>query len=207
MSYHDTVLRAAGYASCLAIYWSSWEKKEALDAASLLLAPSALKHADDYGFVVDPLVDIELAPRKKKPIKRLLFAGRLNENKRYKEILQAYGKVLMTRKDVEVWIHSGTGAYAKLDPFYNRWHRTSEKLTREAYSELLCNSDAGAYLSRDEGANITVLEMILAGIVMVLPKRPWVESYLAHYSIRLSVKIVSCQLCLTGYWITLMSAG
>lgn len=176
VSFEDTVLRAAGYASCLAIYWSSWEKKEALDAASILLASSVLKHADEYGFVVDPLVDVEPV---KQPLlvkqKRLLFAGRLNENKRYKDVLVAYGKVLMSRKDVEVWIHSGTGAYDKLDAADSRWHRTSEKLPREDYGRLLAGSQVGAYLSRDEGANITVLEMLLSGLVMALPKRPWVE--------------------------------
>lgn len=176
VKYHDTILRAAGYASCFAIYWSAWEKKEALDAASLIVASSGLKWADEHGFVVDPLVEVPTSPPKgERTKKRLLFAGRLNENKRYRDILEAYGKVLMTRQDVEVWIHSGTGAYAKLDPADSRWHRTSERLTHDGYAELLGQSDVAAYMSRDEGANITVLEMLLAGIVVALPLRPWVE--------------------------------
>ena len=182
VAYTDTVIRGAGYATCYGIYWSDFERENALKCASLLLAPSAVKAMEERSFVVDALVDVPPPKAAKDPVrKRLIFAGRLNANKRWREILEAYAKVLMARTDVEVWLHSGTGAFSKLDKTNARWHRTSERLSTEAYLDLLASSHAGAYLSRDEGMNVTTQEMIASGIVMVLPKRPWVERILPNY--------------------------
>lgn len=177
VNYTETVLRAAGYATCLCMYLSEFEKRDALNAISMFLAPAAVKFADDNGYVVELPVSSWVehrtfaAGRKK----QLLFAGRLNTNKRFKEVLEAYGKVLMTRKDVTVWVHSGTGIMKKLHPEDSRWHQASERLPIKDYKKLLADSDAGAYMSIDEGLNATVLEMVLNGISMVLSKRPWVE--------------------------------
>jgi hypothetical protein len=174
-------LRAAGYASCFGMYWSRWEREQALLAASQFCQPGVMKAMEDRAFVVDALVDVTgIRPytmqRRLSP-KRLLFAGRLNSNKRYREIVEAYSKVLMgrTEKDLEVWIHSGTGAFSKLEAADHRWHRTSERLSREEYWKVLGGSHVGAYLSHDEGANVTVQEMLAAEIVLALPDRPWVQ--------------------------------
>lgn len=172
-------LRAAGYATCFGIYWSAWERQMALEAAALYCAPAVVKAAEERSFVVDALVDAdELGPstwRKAGP-KRLLWAGRINQNKRWEEVIEAYARVLQSRSDgVEVWVHAGTGAFGKLAPAQHRWHVTSERLSREAYLDLLRSSHVAAYLSHDEGANVTTQEMLAAGIVLALPKRPWVE--------------------------------
>ncbi len=169
-------IRAAGYASCFGCYWSRWEKEEALTAASLYMQPSVLKRWDERAHVVDALVDVpEVVFSRESERKRLLFVGRLNTNKRYKEVVEAYGKVIMARADVEVWVHAGTGAFKKFAPSDHRWHRTSERLPREAYWRLVKTAHVGAYLSRDEGANVTVQELLASGVVMALPRRPWVE--------------------------------
>jgi len=183
---HNTVnpvqlaVRAAGYAVCYGMYWSRWEKEAALNAAAQYVQPGVLKDWESRSFVVDALVDVDAAAQaiaKAETPKRLLFAGRLNSNKRYKDVIDAYSRVLMARRgDVEVWIHSGTGAFSKLAPAGDhRWHRTSERLSREDYWKLVGSSHLGAYLSHDEGANVTVQELIACGLVMVLPDRPWVK--------------------------------
>ena len=142
---------------------------------------AAVKGMEDRGFVVDALAESPIGEAAQRPEvpKRLLFAGRLNSNKKYRDVLGAYAKVVMQRSDVEVWVHAGTGAYAKLNPADARWHRTSERLPREEYWKLLATSHVGCYLSGDEGANVTVQEMLQAGIVMLLPRRPWVEKLFA----------------------------
>jgi glycosyltransferase involved in cell wall biosynthesis len=173
-------LRAAGYASCYGVYWSKWEKQSAIDAAAQYCTPGVLKAIDERAFVVDALVDVDPAmaasPRPAKP-RRLLFAGRLNSNKRYQEVLDAYAKVLMARPvgEVEVWVHAGTGAFGKLEKAFHRWHRTSERLDHAAFHELIATAHVGCYLSRDEGANVTTQELIASGIVMALPDRSWVH--------------------------------
>jgi len=173
-------IRAMGYAVCFGIYWSKWEKESALNAASQYVTPGVLKGWDERSFVVDALVDTRGADgmiSKAGRTKRLLFAGRLNSNKRFEEVVKAYSRVLMAREgDVEAWVHSGTGAFNKLKPSgQHTWHRTSEKLAREDYWRLLGTSHVGAYLSGDEGANVTVQEMLACEIAMVLPDKPWVE--------------------------------
>jgi len=183
---HNTVnpvqlaVRAAGYAVCYGIYWSRWEKEAALNAAEQYVQPGVLKDWESRSFVVDALVDVDAAAQsihKSETEKRMLFAGRLNSNKRYKDVIDAYGRVLMARRgDVEVWVHSGTGAFGKLGPpGEHRWHRTSERLDRDKYWELIGSSHLGAYMSYDEGANVTVQELIACGLVMVLPDKPWVH--------------------------------
>lgn len=174
----ELALRAAGYASCFGLYWSKWEREGALAAASVYCSAATLKAAEERAFVVDALVDVSnLAKEVTRPAwpKRLLFAGRLNANKRYEEILQAFGKVLMTRKDIEVWVHGGTGAFVKLDAAQHKWHFTSERLSQVDYWGLLGTSHVGAYMSHDEGANITTQEMLASGVVLALPKREWVR--------------------------------
>lgn len=46
---------------------------------------------------------------------------------------------------------------------------------RKQYHELLAGANVGAYASLDEGVNATVLEMLAWGIVLALPRKPWVE--------------------------------
>lgn len=174
-------VRAAGYATCFGLYWSSWEKEGALSAAEMYCKPGVLKEWDERSFVVDALVGLDeayLEAKRRDDRKRVVFAGRLNSNKKWREVVDAYAKVLMSRDagDVEVWVHAGTGAFGKIgDPKMHRWHKTSEKLPREEYWKLLGSSHVGAYWSHDEGANVTVQEMILAGVVMILPRRDWVR--------------------------------
>lgn len=176
VTYIDSVVRGAGYAVGAGIYWSKYERDAALNCASLFLSSAAVKAMEENSFVVDALVDVPEYKRvEPEGMKRLIFAGRLNVNKRWRDILDSYGKVLMQRKDIEVWVHSGVGAVKKLDPADSRWHRISEKYSYDDYIKLLSESHVGAYWSLDEGMNISVLEMLMAGIVMVLPNRPWVH--------------------------------
>lgn len=183
---HNTVtptqlaIRAMGYATCFGMYWSRWEKEAALEAAASYVTPAVLDGWDRRAFVVDALVNLPpekaAARRRSKKVKRLMFVGRLNSNKRWREILDGFGSVYQSREDVEVWVHAGTGAYGKVgEPELHRWHRTSERLTRDAYWDLVQTAHVGAYLSRDEGANVTVQELITAGVAMALPDRPWVR--------------------------------
>lgn len=177
-------LRAAGYATCFGVYWSAWEREQALEAARQYCAPAVVRLAEERSFVVDALVDAEALAeptwRKSGP-RRLLLCSRLNANKAWRDVLESYGRVVQSRREpVEVWVHAGTGAFAKLGPpADHRWHRTSERLPRQAYLELLRGSHVGAYLSRDEGANVTTQEMLAAGVVLALPRRPWVERLFA----------------------------
>lgn len=180
----DAGCRALGYAMALCAYFSTWERDEGLQCVSLWLSPAALKRAEENAFVLPYVVDVPsnaldvrgVVDARQPDLKRLLFCGRLNTNKRFPEVLQAYAKVLQTRGDVEVWVHAGTGAIHKLDPKDSRWHRTSERLPlREQYHRLLAGANVGAYASLDEGVNATVLEMLAWGIVLALPRKPWVE--------------------------------
>lgn len=175
-------VRAAGYASCYGVYWSKHEKRMALDAASLFCSPALLKDWDERSIVADvPVMVNELVHGVKKDVKRkrLIFAGRLNANKRWKDVLDAYVKVAISRGDVEIWVHSGTGVYGKLSKVDKEralnWHRVTERLPADEYWSLLGSAHAGAYYSKDEGANITIQELIMAGVVMVLPDKPWVK--------------------------------
>lgn len=178
-------LRAAGYATCYGLYWSKWEKGEALNAASAYVTDAVLKGWEERSFVVDALVnlppeDVTNAVRPSDP-KRLLFAGRLNSNKRWREVLASYASVFQSRTDVEVWVHSGTGAFTKMDPAEHHWHATSERLPALDYWQLLRTAHVAAYASTDEGANVTTQELIAAGVTMVLPKRPWVRKLFDPY--------------------------
>lgn len=182
VSFHDAVIRGAGYAVSLGIYHSRWEKQSAINCAAEFLAQSVLKWMDENMIVVDDLVDIPPVETRTEPPKRkrVIFAGRLNENKRWPTVMRAYADVLMARSDLEVWVHAGTGLFNKLRKDKNkqanfRWHRASERLPYDEYLDLLRTSHVGAYWSHDEGVNISVLEMLLSGVVMVLPNRPWVE--------------------------------
>jgi hypothetical protein len=174
-------IRAMGYATCFGMYWSRWEKEAALAAAAQYVQPAVLKGWEERAHVVDALVNLPpekaQASRRAASPKRLMFVGRLNSNKRWREVLESFGSVYQSRDDVEVWIHAGTGAYGKVGaPEFHRWHRTSEKLTRDRYWDLVLTAHVVAYLSRDEGANVTVQELVAAGVVMVLPDRPWVPT-------------------------------
>ena len=176
----DAGARALGYAMGLGVYWSTWERDEAMRCVELWLSPAALKQAEEHAFVIPYLVNVPSEPARSETRageqKRLLFVGRLNTNKRYKDILDAYAKVLASRTDVEVWVHSGTGAYKHLERNNSRWHRTSERFPlMEQYYGLLAGGHVGAYASFDEGINVSNLEMLAHGIVMALPQRPWVE--------------------------------
>lgn len=179
----DSAARSLGYAMAFGAYWSHWERDEALRCVETWLSPAALKEAQEKAFVIPYVVDVPedaLARRAENMHenmpKRLLFCGRLNANKRFDLVLRSYGKVLMSRMDVDVWVHAGTGAFNKLDPKTARWHQTSESLPlREDYHHLLSTANVGAYASLDEGVNATVLEMLSWGIVMALPNRPWVR--------------------------------
>lgn len=180
-SLEQQVLRAAGYASCYGVYWAKYEYEAAKRSAELLCSPGVAQSFDDRNFLVDALVDVDEAAKsvnRAKTRKRLIFAGRLNaRNKRFQMIVDQYAKVLMARTDIEVWIHSGTGAVQKMmdEAGNHRWHITSERLLREDYWKLLGSSHVGAYYSVDEGANVTTEEMIACGCVMALPDRPWVR--------------------------------
>jgi glycosyltransferase involved in cell wall biosynthesis len=175
------ILRGAGYAACYGVYWAKYEYEAAKRSAEFLCSPGAMQGFDERSFLVDALVDVDEAAKsvnRAKTRKRLIFAGRLNaRNKRYQQIIDQYAKVLMTRSDIEVWIHSGTGAIQKMNDKAgdHRWHITSERLLREDYWKLLGSSHVGAYYSVDEGANVTTEEMIACGCVMALPDRPWVR--------------------------------
>lgn len=175
----QVAIRAAGYATCFGMYWSKFEKAEALEAAKMLIAPGALEGWNRRAHVVDALVNQpkwEVTPATRPTErKRLIYMGRLNSNKRWHELLAVMASVYQSRDDVEVWVHAGTGAFDKLSPTDSRWHRTSERLPFAQYRDLMTTAHVGAYLSSDEGANVTVQEMIVSGITMVLPDRPWVR--------------------------------
>lgn len=187
----DAGVRALGYSMALSAYWSEWERDEALRCVALWLSPAALKRAEENAFVLPYVVDVPKEAEKLRKSaasdsrKRLLFAGRLNANKRYTQVLASYAKVLAGRQDVEVWVHAGTGAFKKLSTRAggradHRWHRTSEKLPlRSQYHQLLAGTSVAAYASVDEGVNATVLEMLAWGVVMALPQCPWVEKLFA----------------------------
>jgi glycosyltransferase involved in cell wall biosynthesis len=187
-SWHPTqlALRAAGYATCFGCYWSKWERDSAIAAAESYCAPAVVDRMRERAFVVDALVDVsglvKEVTRQATP-KRLLFAGRLNSNKKYEEIIQAYGQVLQARPpgSVEVWVHAGTGAFAKLEGADHRWHRTSERLPHAEYWGLLGTAHVGAYMSTDEGANVTTQEMIASGVVLALPRAEWVRKQFDPY--------------------------
>lgn len=171
-------LRSAAYAVCIGLYMSESYRQEAYAAARYHVAPALVDRWFERSFLLPNPVEVpepdpswQRDPRRK----RLLFAGRLNSNKRWQELLKVFESVYMARDDVEVWLHSPTGAYARLDPSQHRWHRTTEKLTRRAYAELMYTTHVGAYMSRDEGPNAVVQELLLAGVVMALPDRPWVR--------------------------------
>ena len=184
-SHTQTILRAAGYAACYGVYWAKYEYNAARRAAELLCSPGIMKDWHERSFMVDALVDVDEAGRnvnRAKSRKRIIFAGRLNSNKRYQSVVDQYAKVLMARTDIEIWIHSGTGAFQKMsDPGDHRWHITSERLLREDYWKLLGSSHIGAYYSLDEGANVTTEELIACGVVMALPDRPWVKKLFAPH--------------------------
>lgn len=175
----DAAARAIGYATCISVYWSEAEKREALECGKLWLSPAGIESIERNAHVIPYAVDTPLDAMKRRSrskTKMLLFAGRLNANKRFDKVIESYGKVMMARDDVDVWVHSGTGAYNKLVPSLHRWHRTTERLpSRDEYHKILSGASVAAYGSLDEGVNATVLEMLAWGIVMTLPSRPWVE--------------------------------
>lgn len=183
VTWMDAAARSLGYAMAFGAYWSEWERDEAFRCIEAWLSPAALQEAQNHAFVLPYVVDVPvnaLELRKSTDsigkAKRLLFCGRLNANKKFDVVLRSYGKVLMSRMDIDVWVHAGTGAFGKLDPATSRWHMTSEKLPlREDYHALLATANVGAYASVDEGVNATVMEMLSWGIVMALPDRPWVR--------------------------------
>ena len=176
--------RALGYALGLGVYYSDWEREEAMRCVDLWLSPAARRLADERSFVCPVGVDVPadaLDRRPKQDRKRILFCGRLNTNKRWADILDAYAKVAMKRDDMDVWVHAGTGAFKKLDgPGKSapnaKWHHTTERLPlRSDYHKLLATASVAAYGSDDEGANATVLEMLAWGIGLALRSRTWVK--------------------------------
>ena len=168
-------IRAMGYATCFGMYWSRWEKESALEAAESFVTPAVLKGWEERAHVVDALVNVPTEVKPHRGKKRLLFVGRLNSNKRWRDVLASFASVYQSRTDVDVWVHAGTGAFGKMEPSMHRWHHTSERLPRPEYHEMIQTATVAAYLSRDEGANVTVQELVGAGVVMALPDRPWVH--------------------------------
>ena len=175
--YH-LAIRAAAYATCIGLYMQQSYKDEALTAARHIMAPGVIDRWDEHSFVLTN--PVEIAPREEGWVrdperKRLLFAGRLNTNKNWPKVMEVFASIHDSRPDVDVWLHSGTGAFDKLDQAGSTWHRTSEKLPRDDYWGMIYGAHVGAYMSTDEGANATVQEMLLAGVAMALPDRPWVR--------------------------------
>lgn len=173
---------ALGYALGHGIYWSEWEMQEGLRTISAWLSPGARELAEKRSLVIPLPVtgpsEAELGPVDKTG--PLLFAGRLNTNKRWTAIAEAFAKVVMARKDGKAWIHGGTGAFRKMRPEESRWLRVSERLPeRQDFLNLLRRSPVGAYASVDEGANVTVMECLVHGMVMALPRQPWVQKLLS----------------------------
>ena len=176
LSETDNAARSLGYALALTVYWSEWEKREGLRSVQQWLSPAAYERATERSRVIPLVVDVPPGALNRRPRekKRLLFAGRLNPNKRYREVLDAYAKVYQSRCDVDVWIHGGTASFRKLPAPFNRWHRTSERLPLQQWHELLSTANVSAYASYDEGSCVTALELLACGVVMALPCRPWV---------------------------------
>jgi len=172
----DTATRAVGYALGIKVFWSQFEMDEAMRAVSTWMSPGAVKRAEENSFIVPQLVESHPFIRQEDGRKRVMFVGRLNTNKHWDEIMEAYGKVLMTRTDVEVWLHAGTGARRKLDPAQSRWFKTTESIpSHDDYLKVIADTDVSVYASDDEGVNVTVLELLALGVVMWLPDKPWVR--------------------------------
>lgn len=173
----DAAARSLGYAFGWTVAWSESEKQEALTCVDTFLKGGLVKQAEERIRVIPYRVDVpDIENRPDGDRKLLLFSGRLNTNKKWSRILEAFQMLYETRRDVEVWVHSGTGAYAKLDPDQAKWHRTSERFADRAdYRNLLRRASAGAYASLDEGSNATVQELVAVGVPMALPDRPWVR--------------------------------
>jgi len=172
----DAAVRAMGYALGIKVFWSEFEQDEALRTVGQWLSPGAVDRAEKTSFIVPQLVDPPDVQTRPTDRHRLMFVGRLNPNKQWPKVLEAYGKVLMTRNDTEVWLHAGTGAIKKLDPADSRWFKTTEKIaSHDEYLRTLAGTDVSVYASRDEGVNVTVLELLALGVVMLLPDRPWVR--------------------------------
>jgi len=173
----DAAARAVGYAlATVGVYWSEWELEAAVDAVSMWMSRAAEERVRERGVVVPHPVEVpdRLAVRDGSR-KTLAFVGRLNPNKRWRDVLSAYAKVVMARGDTDVWVHSPTGLSHLDGDLIGVWHRATERLPeRSDYLKLLDRVHVAAYASRDEGMNVTVMEMLAHGVVMVLPNAPWV---------------------------------
>jgi hypothetical protein len=167
--------RALGYSLAHNVFWSEWERDAAYRAVDMWLSPAALRRTMERSRVIRLPVQHRTRLPSSSGRKRLIFAGRLNSNKRWRDVLDAYRQVYQSRQDVGVHLHSGTGAFQKV-PVGADWYTVSERFpTVDEWLRLLASSDIGAYASKDEGSNLTVLEMVAAGVVLALPRAPWVD--------------------------------
>jgi len=170
----DHKLRAVSYSECVTLFQSEREKKIALDSCRKYLAPAEFIKAEGLARVRSGGINAhriaKLADSTPKfDTQTLLFAGRLNSNKHWKDVLEVYQDLFRMGHDIEIKVLSGS---AEPTEHFDKVE-VVKPLGYAEYLEFLCKCHVSVSMSREEGFSFGLLEQMCTGNPVLLPDTWW----------------------------------
>jgi glycosyltransferase involved in cell wall biosynthesis len=185
----DLLLRAAGYAVSCNLFATERERRLAEKLCKEYLSPAMALKAMENSHVI-PLgircdeIDQYVSRTKKADKFALFFGGRLTANKQWQKVLADYEKFFSFGRDLDLVVCAPLGSTSLFKAErWGTWGEINLGLPRKEYLDKLVSCHVAMSNSLEEGFTVGTLEQIMAGLVVLLPKRAWAESLLGYAAV------------------------
>lgn len=178
----ELMLRSVGYAQSHTFFATERQKNGALKEASRWLSHTLVDTIDKNSSVTpliiwcDEMDEVKASTPKKEKF-TVGFFGRLNGNKNWQFVLETLQKYFRCGKPVDiVAVTPLAGALSGLGDFPEVMRFVD--LPRRDYLKMVAGCHVALNASTEEGFSLGLMEQMYGGLVVMLPRRPWVKALL-----------------------------
>lgn len=181
---NDLFMRSVGYASSFTFFATERQREGAFGEAARWLSAKVVDNIRRNSVVMPLSIKCDEidAVRQSTPKREKFtagFFGRLSTNKNWQWIMPVLRKFWMSGKPVDlVAVTPLSGAISDLSD-YPEVSRFVD-LPRIDYLKMLASTHVALNASHEEGFTVGLMEQLYAGLVVLLPRRPWVKALLKH---------------------------
>ena len=193
--FQDLLLRATGYAASCNLFSTERERRLAEKLCKEFLSPALVHRAMENSHVVSlPIrcdeIDRVVESQPKAEKFTMFFGGRLTANKQWQKVLADYEKFFSSGRGVELIVCAPLGATSLFKAErWGTWGEINLGLPRDAYLKKLASCHVSMSNSIEEGFTVGIVEQIYSGLVVILPRKEWVEGLLGRSVRRLPVSV------------------
>lgn len=184
LCFQDLLLRATGYAASCNLFSTERERRLAEKLCKEFLSPALVHRAMENSHVVSLPIRcdeihrvVESQPKAEKFT--MFFGGRLTANKQWQKVLADYEKFFSSGRGVDLIVCAPLGSTSLFKAErWGTWGEINLGLPRDTYLKKLASCHVSMSNSIEEGFTVGIIEQIYSGLVVILPRKDWVEGLL-----------------------------